>query len=81
MTIPVGPLVTPSGGRMVRHICGRSKSLERSKGRKMGVRAQHDMDVNNTGSRNNMIMGTNYVLIITNGIYWINRIPGFAESK
>ena len=70
-----------SSGRMVRHTCGRSKSLERSKGRKMGVRAQHDMDVNNTGSGNNMIMETNHILIITNGIYWINRIPGFAESK
>ena len=71
-----------SSGRMVRHICGRSKSLERSKGRKMGVRAQHDMDVNKTGSRNNMIMGANHILIMTNGMMcWINRIPGFAESK
>ena len=79
-TVPLCSAVPArSSCRMVLHICGRSKSLERSKGRWFGVtlRTQHDMDVNNMGSRN-WLWGL-IILIIT--IYWKNGIHGILRSS
>ena len=79
-TVPLCSAVPArSSCRMVLHICGRSKSLERSKGRWFGVtlRTQHDMDVNNMGSRN-WLWGL-IILIIT--IYWKNGINGILRSS